>query len=439
MRLPRFARNDGMILMRFTPLKIYLPVLAMALSVPTQAAEWWAQPDVTLRSGYNDNVRLTSAPHDSVWETDLDIASGFGVAKENQGLNGRAAVKIRRFTGGTGRNSSEILDREDYFLSANAYHQTELNVFRANFAYTQDSTLDSDLDESGVVISQRATRISKTLGASWARTLTEKLQSNLDYQHNDVSYRDDPFTNNLIAYKSDVASASLGYQYTPRTQINLVASGSSFRPDTGFNSETLNIQAGITRSFSETLSMSLLGGYRNTTSDSLFATGFCIGADSGSSFPECNGGTPVFTGTEKGETETSGPTYAFSLTKILERGSLSADLSRTTSPGQNGQLFDRNRILLAGEHRLTARLRSSLRIEYTENETIVNFIGREPDDVTEKFFRVTPRVSWQWLREWTIGGEYRYARNENRALQTATQNAVYLTLSYVPTRLSISR
>ena len=418
----------------------------MALSVSAQAAEWWAQPDISLKSGYNDNIRLSTVPHSSVWETELSAASRFGIARENQGLTGDAAIKVRRFTGGSGAESSELLDREDYFLNLDAYHQTELNIFRGNIGYIQDSTLDSELDESGLVADQRATRIRKSLGASWARTLTEKSQFSLDYAHSDVDFRDDPGINDLIAFKSDSLTASMGYQYTPRTQVSIAASGSSFRPDTGFDSSTLNIQGGGTHSFSETLSISALAGYRNTTSDSLFAAGFCIGANPGASFPECTGGIPIVTGSEKGETETSGPTYNVSINKILETGSLTAALTRSTSPGLNGELLDRTRLLLLGEHRFTERLRSSLRIEYTENETIVNVVGRQPgdiglgpDNVTEKFFRVTPRVSWRWLSEWTIGAEYQYARNEDRRLNTATRNAVYLTLSYVPTRLSISR
>lgn len=417
----------------------YLPVLAMVLSVPTQAAEWWAQPDIILRGGYNDNIRLSTVPHDAVWETVLSPTVKFGVARENQGLSGNAAVKIRRFTGGSGAESSDLLNREDYFLNLDAYRQTELNLFRGNIDYIRDSTLDSELDESGLVADQRATRVRKTLGAGWARTLTEKMRFNLDYQHNDIEFLDDPGINDLVAYKSDILSVSLAYQYAPRTQVTLAGSRSIFKPDTNFNSDTLNIQAGITHSFSETLSMSLLAGQRETTSDSLFATGFCIGANAGASFPECTGGIPIVTGTEKGETVTTGPTYNADITKTFETGSLSAILTRSTSPGLNGQLLDRNRFVLLGQHRFTERLRSSLSIEYTENETIVNVVGRESDNVTQKFFRLTPRVSWQWFREWTIGGEYQYARNENRRLQKATRNAVYLTLSYQPTKLSISR
>jgi len=205
--------------------------------------------------------------------------------------------------------------------------------------------------------------------------------------------------------------------------------------------------AGASRAFSETIDLSILAGYRKTTSDSLFATGFCIGANPGASFPACDGGFAVPTGTEKGETKTNGAVYSASITKKLEKGSLSAILSRTSTPDLNGRLLDSTQLRLNGVYRLTELLRSSLGIQYSENETIVNIFGRDANNAVIqeqnnkklKYFSVTPRVSWQFLREWRLAGEYQYAKRKDRLNNTATRNAVYLTLSYVPTKFSISR
>ena len=430
------------------PLPIrYLPVLVIALSVPVPAAEWTAEPDISLRSGYNDNVLLVSGSHSSVWETDLSASTKFGVAKENQGLFGDAGVTIRRFSGGSGRESSDLLDREDYFFNTDAYHQTERNVFRGNIDFIRDSTQDSEVNETGSFTNVYATRIRKTLGASWARTLTEKMSFDLGYQYNNVSFADDPGIIDLIPYKFNQLTASLNYQLTPRTVGIFQSTGSSYKPDTGLNSDTLNFQAGINSAFSETIDLSILAGYRQTNSDSLFLTGFCIGANPGASFPDCNGGIPVATGTDKGTTETSGSVYNASITKRLEKGSLSAVISRTQTPDLNGRLLDSNQLRLNGVYRLTEMLQSSLGIQYSENETIVNIFGRDANDTVirelkdakEKYFSITPRISWRFLREWRLAGEYQYVKREDRLQNTASRNAVYLTLSYVPTKLSISR
>ncbi|MGB5179988.1 MAG: hypothetical protein WBP44_14810, partial [Gammaproteobacteria bacterium] len=385
--------------MRFTSLKKSLPVIVMAISVQGHAAEWTAAPDISLRSGYNDNYRLTSAPHSSVWESVLSASSRFGVAKENQGLFGVAGVRVRRFWGGTGLESSDLLNREDYYFNTNAYHQTELNVFSGNINFIRDSLQGSVVDETGDVSNADATRISKSLGTSWARTLTERTSFDLGYRYNKTSYTDtgDRF---LIPYKFNQLTASLNYQVTPRTVGILQGSGRAYKPDTGLNSNTWNIQAGFNSAFSETINLSILAGYRKTKSDSLFLTGFCVGANPGASFPDCDGGIPVATGTDKGETKTSGSVYNASITKRLEKGSLSATLSRSTSPGQNGQLLDSNQLRLNGVYGLTDMLQSSLGIQYSENETIVNVFGRDAsnaviqnqDNTKRKFFRISPRI-----------------------------------------------
>ena len=433
--------------MRFTTLKKSLPVIVMAISMQGHAAEWTAEPNISLKSGYNDNILLSSGPHSSVWEADLIVSSKFGVAKENQGLFGNIGTTVRRFWGGSGRESSDLLDREDYLLTTNAYHQTELNIFRGNIDYINDSTQDSEVDETGSFTNVYATRIRKTAGASWARTLTERMSFDLGYQYNNISFADDPGITDLIPYKFNVLTASLNYQVTPRTVGILQGTRSTFKPDTNLDSDTWNLQAGINTAFSETIDLSFLAGYRKTTSDSLFLTGFCIGANPGASFPDCDGGTPVATGTDKGETKTNGSVFNASITKRLEKGSLNAVISRTQTPDLNGRLLDSNQLRLNGVYRLTEMLRSSLGIQYSENETIVNVLGRDANNAQiqdqenrkEKYFSITPRISWQFLREWRLAGEYTYVKRKDRAQNTATRNAVYLTLSYVPTKLSISR
>ena len=52
--------------------------------MPALAAEWSAEPRISVRSGYNDNIRLTTREHDSVWETSVTPGIKFGGAEENR-------------------------------------------------------------------------------------------------------------------------------------------------------------------------------------------------------------------------------------------------------------------------------------------------------------------------------------------------------------------
>jgi hypothetical protein len=265
------------------------------------------------------------------------------------------------------------------------------------------------------------------------------MRLNLSYQFTRVNYSDEPEISRLVEYDSQVVSSSLVRQFTPRIQGTLSASYSRYEPETGRDSRTINLQAGISRNFSETLVASFLAGRRDTTSDSVIPIGFCIHADPGASFPTCTGGSPVFTGTIKGETDTSGSVFSGSITKTLETGSLSASLSRSTNPGSNGELLDTTRLILEGKHRFTETLRSSLTVEYNERETIVNRFGGELSLNDRTLLRIRPRISWRWSREWVLAGQYEYADSENEFSRKARRNAVYLTLNYQPTKIYMSR
>ena len=411
----------------------------LAVSLPIQAAEWSAEPKISLRSGYNDNIRMTRAAHDSVWETALTPAVKFGVAKEHQGLFGNADVVVRRFTGGEGRESGDVLDREDAHLRINTYHRTARDNFAADINITRDSTLDAELDKDLNVIEDRATRLSKSISPSWTRSLTEKTRLELSYNFSTVEYSDEIGGSNLIDYDYDVFSAALLRQMTPRIQGTLSASYSRYQPETNLESKTLSLQAGISRNFSETLSASFLAGRRETTSDTRVLTGFCIGAPVGAAIPDCGGFTFFQTGLATDEIENTGAVFSASLTKILETGQLSASLSRSSSPSGQGELLDTTRLTLLGELSFTETLRSSLRIEFSDQETIVSTTGI-PEQGSRQFFQVTPRLAWRWRREWELAGEYQYAENEEvSGSDTATRNAVYLTLIYRPTRIYMSR
>ena len=381
--------------------------------LPIQAAEWSAEPRISLRSGYNDNIRLTARDHDSVWETALTPAVKFGVAKEHQGLFGDASASIRRFSGGSGRESSSILDREDYFMKTNAYHRTERDEFSALVNYTRDSTLDSELDTTGQVIDERATRTRLSLGPSWSRTLDERTRLNLGYNFTTVDYSDDPGISDLVGYDYDVWSASLTRQFTPRLQATLASSYSRYQPDTdaGLDSDTVNLQVGITRNFSETLTTSWLAGVRETTSDTLIPAGYCVGADPGASFPACTGGQAILAGTAKDETDDNGSVFSAEITKLLEKGKISASLSRSSNPSGEGELLDTTRLLITGEYKFTETLRSLLSIEYTNAETIANFSDIR-DQTDQDLFRIRPKLFWRWRREWQLAAEYAYTEND---------------------------
>jgi hypothetical protein len=413
--------------------------MLVGVSLPVLGAQWSVEPTVSLRSGYNDNYRLTTAPHDSVWEADVTPAVKFGVSKEDQGLFGNADVSVRRFYGGSGDDSSSVLDREDYHFKVNSYQQTERNEFDGNVDFTRDSTLDTELTQTGQVVETYATRMSTVLNPSWTRLLNEKTKFNLDYQFNRVDYSNEAGQSNLVNYDFNTVSASLLRQFTPLTQGTISTSFGRYAPETNLNSDSYAIQVGLTRNHSETLSTSWLAGWRSTNSDTAVPAGFCVGAAPGASFPKCTGGFPVQTGTNTDQINNTGAVYAASITKTLERSTLSASVSRMATPSGTGGLLDTTRLSFTGVHHFTETVTGNLAVNYYKQDTIVNSSGGTSQTKPENFFRIQPRITWRWQPQWELAGEYGYAANKNANSDTATQNAVYLTLTYRPTKIFTSR
>ena len=393
--------------------------MASLVMLPCQAAEWSIEPRLQLTAGYNDNIRLTTEDHDSVWETAVTPRVKFGTAEENWGVHGNARASIRRFFGGDGREDSDTLDREDYYFNIDAYRRGERNEFTGRIDLARDSTLDSELDETGNVVDDRATRWRRTISPGWSHSLTERMRLNANYSLTTVDFSDDPGVDNNIEYDYHVLSGSLTRQFTPKVQATLATSYDMYQPETDFDSNTLSVQVGIRRNHTETLTTDWLAGMRRTEYDTceLITFNSCL---------------------KKDDDSDTGTVFTASITKLLESGKVSLSASRIATPASDGELLETTRFIFNGVHRFTESLSTTLRAEYSSIETIARASLNDRDN--RDLYRIKPSITWRFQREWEIAGQYEYAKkDENDESGNATRNAVYLTLSYRPDKLFISR
>lgn len=422
------------------------PILALLCpcllaSSPVPAAEWTLRPQVSLQAGYNDNINLTTAPHDTVLETSLAPAVEFGVARRNQGISGSATYEVQRFTGGSGKESSDLLNRENYYLKSSAFHRTERSTLRGILNFTLNSAFDAEVDQNNNIVNDRTTRETLVFSPSWETMLNERNQLGLSYRLTTVTYPDTTSSiSRLVDYDYHELNSTLVRLLDTRTNLTLSAAFSSYQPESGLNSDTISLQAGVSRNFSETLSASVLGGARQTTSDRNVSTGFCIGAFPGATYPSCFGGIPSPPlVTRRDQVDSTGSVFSASLMKTLETGSLGATVTQSSAPSGEGELLDTTRFEVIGKHKHTETLDSSLAIRYTLRETLVNRTGNQVNSGDRTLTEINPKIAWRLQREWELAGEYRYLRDENSGFPVATRNSVYLTLVYRPLKLSISR
>lgn len=421
-------------------------IAAFTLSLSGKAAEWSMEPGVSLRTGMDDNIRLLTEDQDgakdTVWETSVIPRVDFGVKTETRGITGRADFAVRRFHGGSGLTSSNALDREDAHFDLNSFYSTSRNNLGFAFNFTRDSTLDSELDETGEAISSRATRHRYTLAPNWSHVLSERMRLNLDYRYVKIDYSDDPGVTNLTEYDYHVLSTSLVRMLSERISATALVSYSLYEPETNLDSKTLSVQGGLSREFSETLSASFLAGWRKTKSDQLIPNGFCVGTDPDAGFPECPGGIPVVTRLETDESDDNGSVFSFDINKKLYEGSLSASLIRQSTPsGRDGKLLDTTTLRVSADRRIKERLRASLTAQVTDRETITSTTsGIDSDSDNRKFYSISPEIIWKWRRDLDLRVTYRYRLAERDVTSdNATSNAFYITLNYRLPRLAVSR
>lgn len=397
------------------------------IPVAGRSAEWTVEPAVKLSREYNDNIRLTTEPHNSVNGSIIAPSLNFGVNTPVWQISGGGEVTQRRYSG------EEGLDRDDNLLRISSIYRTERSTWQLNANRARDSVLTNEYisSDTGVVQANKK-RESDSVQPSWIWMFSERTQLQLAYQHTDVSY-EDALSVGLYDYRYRATTATLANQISELNQIFITAGYSTFHVlVTGFDSSTRNLQAGITRVFSETTRGTLQAGLRRTES-------FTRGGNPIYSYYEVSPGV-VFgeqTGVTQDErSQKTGSVFSGNLETKFESTRLNMAISRSLDPsGSSGQI-EQDTFKIDLNRQLSARLTAYV----TANANKVRNVEGNISNNERTYYGIGPSAYWQWSREWNVGMSYRYAHIK-RAFknEVADSNFVNLTLTYQPLKMSISR
>lgn len=410
----------------FLVITLLLPALLAPLA--GGAAEWTAEPSVKLRREYNDNLRLSAYPHESVTGSLITPALDLGVAgpRWNLGLNAEATQ--RRYSG------EEGLDRDDSALKLISLFKTERSTWQLDASRIRDSAMISEsVDADTGTVEALKERETDTVSPTWTWMYSPITQLQLALRQTDVAYEESTLSAGLYDYRYRTASATLGRRLSELNQIFLYGGYSEYHvPITSFDSETLNLQAGFTRNFTETTTVTLQAGQRRTESFT-------------------KGGTPIYTYyliapntyyrvqtgvSPDSRTQRTGSVFSGNLDTKTESTDWNFSLSRSFDPSGSGGQVEQDQLKFKFNKRLSPRMGvningSALKVR-TEEGNITN------SDRT--FYDFGPGIYWLWTREWSVGANYRYAHvkrvYENEA---ADSNSLNLWLTYKPLKMSVSR
>lgn len=400
--------------------KLTFGVLLITGSGLAGAAEWEIKPELGLRAGYVDNLRLTTTDEVSTAEATFSPSAVFSVSTPTSGASGTLRFDFHRY------EESSDLDENNSFFTIDTYHSFERSRMGLQLDYVNDTTLDSQLEETGLVFA-RIPRTRMTASPNWTWLLSERTSLRASYTYSDVVYKDAGGTG-FVDYTLNNGGLTLSHKVSDRASASLTLSGTRSDNDNDVSSTNGSLQTGFSYMLSETLSTSLYIGVRHTQVD--YSSTSLIPIYSGSTLI---GFLPL---TQDVSNSDWGGTFSAGITRKFLRGETGLSASQDISNSINGTPIEVDRIRWHNIYWLSEILAARLSIEYYRTQ-FSNTVGQ---DLDRDYYQIQPEFTWKFRRFWDLTGSYRYRKqtfaNSN---DDASQNAAYLTLSYHWPRIARSR
>ena len=373
-----------------------------------EAAEWSAEPSLSLRGVYNSNLILTAAPHTETWGYWVSPGVKFAGATENLEVSGRAAADFVSYYRGVDQSLTNL------YFPLSAKYRTERETFAFDGGFTRDNTLMGELQQTGVVL-RFTQRNAWNVSPSWTHDLTDRLSVQVGYQYSSATY-ENGLQLGLVDYTVNNGSTGLSYRLTERDEMRVTALVTEFlAPDASdLRSSIYGGQLLWSRALTETISAVISGGGRLV--DSAIGTGSARVEDS----------QVVWVGN-------------LTLQKSWEDAKLTLETSSDIYPSGFGLLVRTSRAGINLSKDLNERLTLSFDAAVLLAESVASkaTVTALPQN---RYINVTPALRWKMAEWWTLDLNYTYSRREVESFnETAFSNAATVMLTYFPPKLSVGR
>lgn len=392
----------------------------LLISSSSHGAEWLIDPTLRLRAGYNDNYRLNTSNEISTAEAVFSPGVRFSVNTPRSGASGEAKFDFRRV------EEDSNLDDDNYRFFLDSYYNLERSRVGLDASLIKDTTLDSQLEETGLVF-QRKRRQRLNISPNWTYRFNPRTSLSASYRYSDVQYKN-PGDSGLTDFTLNTARTSLSRILSERANASITLSRTRSENDNDVTTTNTSFQGGGSYSFSETFSASAFLGVRKTEAE--FSSTTLIPIFSGDTVI---GFIPL---NEDATNSDWGTTYSVSVTKSYERGEATALVSQDIRDDANGLPFEVTRLRSSASYRLSNTLSTALNftVSHTESRDTAGF------SLDRDYYQVTPEIAWKFKEFWSLTANYRYRKQTfDNTDDDATQNAAYLTLTYLWPRIAVSR
>lgn len=225
-----------------------------------EAGAYRFEPSLTMAGGYDDNILFVYDEEVGDYYASIEPKITTGYNSQTLGLNLDATAEIIRFT------EEQDLDVENYTVLAGlGYQATQRFSLYGNLNYIRDTTLDSELEETGRVIDrEQRERYGGDAGLSFQ--IDQLSNISLDYTYTDTIYQSD------LRVNRNVNRIALPYSRSFNDYLDTWSISPSYaqaRTDDDAIIDYYNLTLGWLHDFNDTLAMrNFLGyGYTQTEQD----------------------------------------------------------------------------------------------------------------------------------------------------------------------------
>jgi len=229
------------------------------LSVPfiAVAKDVTVTPSVTLAGAYDDNVTFTRTDEISDYLGIFSPALTLDYASELFKMSGSGRVDFLRYA----QENDLNYERQFYKLNGD-YRFAERWKFTGDFAYTKDTTLDSELEETGIVY-EREDRERFNAGAGFSYKISELSNMGAKYAYSNTDYDEE----GLEDYDYNSISLSYNRLFNDGIDTFTVAPGYTRGSSDVSDVDGYRLNFGWTHLPSETYRLRIILGVRYTEQD----------------------------------------------------------------------------------------------------------------------------------------------------------------------------
>jgi len=207
-----------------------------------------------VKGEYNDNVNFDRENEIDDYITTISPAFKLGYSTALFDINAETILDFLLYHYEPDLNE----ENQEYNLDA-AYHMTERLTLSGDFSYIKDTTLDSELEETGIV-NHREDRRRYDSGGGMVYEISERNDLGCDYNFTKINYDED----DKVDYERHTVKLPFNYYLKNQRDTLTLQPEYSFRDSDVSEVDNYKINVGWSHLFSETFTLKVFAGGRYT-------------------------------------------------------------------------------------------------------------------------------------------------------------------------------